>query len=956
MHLDQTLLNAYLDNELAQPERDWVEQQLATSPEAQLLLKQLRAEAAQLQQGLDSLTPTSDQQSPAWLALKRLQPHLTSTRLVANGKVEEGDTTSAIWESPTLFTEIKSSFKNFCLIRMDVMLRNTPIVIGFGLIVITAMLIALSLNIDPRQPLRLLANVIHPLDNVETPAQTTSNMAELPKDTIQVSVVFNDEIELVGYKLLQEAETAEDTVNVQLYWRGLKPIETDYTVFVHLTDSNGQLLAQFDGPPVQGKLPTSTWPPQTIIEGNYILSGLAIKLDYEIRVGLYNSTTGERLSASAAGKEVTEYTLPLTLLASEKPQLPLVQQSEISTTKVVVALQPIAQGQEFNPGSIGRRDWPAGNLPSNYISNEATIIGRVAKQDIVQGQVIVQNMMVEQAHFARGIIADPNGDTAANIEHLKQLGMTWVRFQMPWKYVEPQEGQYEWATWDELIKAYADQDINVLLTINKAPDWARPDDDDKSVEGLPETPSLYADFVAEVATRYPEQVQAIELWSEPNIYYAIGGQGRVDVVTYVELLKAAYPAIKAVNPEITVVSGALVPTGAPEPAAIDDVEYLGQMYANGAQGYFDALGAHPSGFANPPDAVYEGGDYDPNRGYDDHRSFFFYNTLEAYRQVMVENGDEATLIWPTEFGWPVSHFTGDERFKFAQENTMAEQAEYTVRAFEMGYERPWVGPMFLWNLDYNITAPNTALANFGILGTPTYDALVEMSGNLPTQLPLTTTQRTEPEIENEAEKESKIVMVLDLSGSMAAEDFAPNRLDAAKIAMNAFIEQQPPVSIRLGLVTFATNVIGQIQPTLDYTMLQGALDSTQLSWDIGLDSGTAIGIGLQAAVDLLSDSQANHKVIILLTDGANNSGQIEPLAVAQAASDNEIRVYTIGLVGQGPARIVFPDGRVEQRTFDIDEEMLQKIAEDTGGKYFSTDNTPELQDIYEQIIELEAGE
>jgi hypothetical protein len=100
--------------------------------------------------------------------------------------------------------------------------------------------------------------------------------------------------------------------------------------------------------------------------------------------------------------------------------------------------------------------------------------------------------------------------------------------------------------------------------------------------------------------------------------------------------------------------------------------------------------------------------------------------MEEYRQVMVANGDGHKTIWPTEFGWPVWRFTGDERFVFAKQNSEAAQAQYSVRAYEMGRAWGWVGTMFLWNLDYNITAGSTELANFGIAGTATYNALANM--------------------------------------------------------------------------------------------------------------------------------------------------------------------------------------------------------------------------------------
>jgi spore germination protein YaaH len=328
--------------------------------------------------------------------------------------------------------------------------------------------------------------------------------------------------------------------------------------------------------------------------------------------------------------------------------------------------------------------------------------------------------------FDYGIQVDPNGNDQGNIGLIRGMGFNWVKFQMAWKDVEGSPGDFGWGGWDGTINTYSGAGIKILLSIPKAPDWARPPDDDKSVEGPPQDPNLYAKFVAAVAERYRGKVQAIEIWNEQNLYYEAGGQGRINPAAYTELLKLSYNAIKAVNPDMIVVTGALTPTGAPPPVAMDDVEYLRQMYANGAKGFFDAVGSHPSGFANSPDALYQGGDFDPARGYDDHRSFFFRNTMEEYRRVMVENGDGAKTIWPTEFGWPVWRFTGDARFIFAQQNSLEQQAQFTVRAYQLAKEWGWVGTMFLWNLDYNVTAANTELANFGIVGTPAYDALSAM--------------------------------------------------------------------------------------------------------------------------------------------------------------------------------------------------------------------------------------
>lgn len=199
-----------------------------------------------------------------------------------------------------------------------------------------------------------------------------------------------------------------------------------------------------------------------------------------------------------------------------------------------------------------------------------------------------------------------------------------------------------------------------------------------------------------------------------------------------------------------------------------------------------------------------------------------------------------------------------------------------------------------------------------------------------------------------------IGIVLDISGSMAALDFEPNRLGAAKRVIHDFIDNRQ--YDRIGLVIFATEAFSQVPPTLDYDVLKRILDETQVSWDIGLDSGTAIGLGLANGANMLRDSEAESRVIILLTDGANNSGQIDPLTAAEIAKALDIRVYTIGAARPGPAALPFPDGRIEYRDSEIDEETLKEIADATGGLYFRAEDELGLQEIYDTINELERSQ
>ncbi|HMQ50923.1 MAG TPA: VWA domain-containing protein [Anaerolineae bacterium] len=199
-----------------------------------------------------------------------------------------------------------------------------------------------------------------------------------------------------------------------------------------------------------------------------------------------------------------------------------------------------------------------------------------------------------------------------------------------------------------------------------------------------------------------------------------------------------------------------------------------------------------------------------------------------------------------------------------------------------------------------------------------------------------------------------IAIVLDISGSMAALDFDPNRLGAAKRVIHDFVDNRQ--YDRIGFVIFATEAFSQVPPTLDYQVLKRILDETQVSWDIGLDSGTAIGLGLANGANMLRDSEAESRVIILLTDGANNSGQIDPLTAAEIAKALDIRVYTIGAARPGPAALPFPDGRIEYRDSEIDEETLKEIAEITGGLYFRAEDDVGLQEIYDTINELERSQ
>ena len=196
-----------------------------------------------------------------------------------------------------------------------------------------------------------------------------------------------------------------------------------------------------------------------------------------------------------------------------------------------------------------------------------------------------------------------------------------------------------------------------------------------------------------------------------------------------------------------------------------------------------------------------------------------------------------------------------------------------------------------------------------------------------------------------------IVIASDISGSMLAEDFEPNRMEAGKNIAIDFIKNRP--NDRIGLVIFSGESFTQCPLTIDHDVLINLFKDIKNGM---IDDGTAIGMGLATAVNRLKESDAKSKVVILLTDGSNNTGSIPPITAAEIAKQFNIRVYTVGLgtKGMAPYPVQTPMGIQYQRVpVDVDEVTLGKIADITGGKYFRATNNTTLKNIYEQIDKLE---
>ena len=201
-----------------------------------------------------------------------------------------------------------------------------------------------------------------------------------------------------------------------------------------------------------------------------------------------------------------------------------------------------------------------------------------------------------------------------------------------------------------------------------------------------------------------------------------------------------------------------------------------------------------------------------------------------------------------------------------------------------------------------------------------------------------------------------IVMAIDVSASMLAKDLKPNRLEALKDVAGKFIARRP--NDRIGLVEYAGESYTRTPVTSDKNIIFNSLK--EIKYNTIITGGTAIGMGLATAVNRIKDSKAKSKIIILLTDGVNNSGFIDPLTASELASEYGIKTYTIGLGSNGMALspVAIRNGKIQYSRIqvEIDEKLLKEIAQGTGGKYFRATNNKKLEEIYAEINQLEKTE
>jgi hypothetical protein len=278
------------------------------------------------------------------------------------------------------------------------------------------------------------------------------------------------------------------------------------------------------------------------------------------------------------------------------------------------------------------------------------------------------------------------------------IGAEWIKQQVEWNNIEHQPGEYDFRELDRIVGKSKEHGLKLMLSVNHAPAWTRSETQEY---GPPHDPAEFGRFMGVLAARYKGNVAAYELWNESNLRREWHGEP-LDPALFVALIREGSQAVRAADPAARVISGGPAVTGINDgETAVDDRVYFRGMVAAGLSQWVDGAGVHPYGFGNPPQERWDDAEHRAP-SHNNHPSFFFRDTLEDYRAILVEGGATDLPLWVTEFGWPsVDGFkpvdtTGRE---FARYLTEDQQAEYIVEGFHMGLALDWTGPMILWNLN-----------------------------------------------------------------------------------------------------------------------------------------------------------------------------------------------------------------------------------------------------------------
>ncbi len=397
----------------------------------------------------------------------------------------------------------------------------------------------------------------------------------------------------------------------------------------------------------------------------------------------------------------------------------------------------------FGPGS-GRVQQEVEATPTG----EAAIptVEATAVQPTPTSAAVLPTVPLAEETFGYGIAAHGVvGDADYTMGQVKSLGLGWVKQQVRWSHFEGSPEEMDWSGFDWVVEAANRRGIKVMFSVVDAPHWSRTYFDD-NVEGAPpDDLTLFAGFLGRMVDRYQGRLHAIEIWNEQNLDREWDTAEGVNPERYVEMLRLAYQTIKSRDPNVIVISGALSPVGSTKVDGnrviwMDDFDYFDRMVAAGFLDYCNCVGVHHNGINMPPNVAWDEGYDDPTaqfRGPFDNpdHSWSFKSTLWGYHDRIAAAGSDKPLC-VTEFGWASAEGLGGypPGFEFALDNTLEEQAQWYVEAFQRMREWGFVRLAFLWNLDFankcnrDPTDPNApySLLDFDGVDRPAFGAIGAM--------------------------------------------------------------------------------------------------------------------------------------------------------------------------------------------------------------------------------------
>lgn len=284
-------------------------------------------------------------------------------------------------------------------------------------------------------------------------------------------------------------------------------------------------------------------------------------------------------------------------------------------------------------------------------------------------------------------------------EMVREMGAQWIVEYFPWAYIEPSPGLQDWKHTDLVIDHAVHQGLTVIARLGMVPQWARPAESSFSFLSE-EHYSDFAHFVGDFVSRYNERVSYIIIWNEPNLSLEWGFRP-VSPVEYTRLLRTAYQAAKASNPQVRVLAGALAPTLAPpgDEWAMNDLDYLRAMLEAGAAEYFDILAVHAYGGTYPADSP-----PDPH--------VVNFRRVELLHRVLIERGESNKPVIITEGGW-------NDHPRWTRAVTPAQRIQYTIQAYQMAKQWDWCKAVVLWVFRY--PWPTKSYLDYYTFVTPSFD-------------------------------------------------------------------------------------------------------------------------------------------------------------------------------------------------------------------------------------------